>query len=244
MIRASSIPTERAAGKLIAAPPKVSEKPMLFSAEMVKAILSGTKTVTRRALNPQPSAWATEFGVSAFTPPGMLSARGNHPDHGPSESFIKRRWTTGGRIWIRETWQTWTRQSDGCGGIRFRADDAFMPIENTRKAADLWIDAHDNGTHGTDWRPSIFMPRWASRIYLEITGVNVERLQAITEEQAKAEGVTTDPVQGTMNGKPATLWPMTHRQAFIWLWDAINKDRAPWASNPFVWCVSFRKVTP
>lgn len=243
MIRASSIPAERAAGKLIGSTITVSEKPILFSAPMILEILAGTKAVTRRVVKPPPPSWATEVGVSAFTQPSMLSARGNHPEHGPSESFIKQRYAVGDRLRVRETWQTWTRQSDGCNGIRFRADESFMPIENTREAADLWIETHDNGSHGTDWRPSIFMPLWASRITLEVTDVKVERLQDITEEQAKAEGVDhhwCDQPKFSHSGCCG------YRVNFERLWTEINGKRpgCSWADNPFVWAISFSRFKP
>lgn len=242
MIRASSIPAERAAGKLIGSTTTVSEKPILFSAPMILAILAGTKTVTRRVVKPQPPPWATEVGVSAFTPPGMLSARGNHPEHGPSESFIKRRYAVGDRIWVRETWAKRADCEDGSEKAKhyvcYRAD---RPVE----AGSLDDEWHRYGK----WRPSIFMPRWASRIRLEITDVKVERLQAITEEQAKTEGVeqldgALDEVKLCARAKQLGLPATEARVWFAELWDGINRDRAPWASNPFVWCVSFRRIKP
>lgn len=85
------------------------------------------------------------------------------------------------------------------------------------------------------WLPSIHMPRWASRIFLEVTEVRVERLQAISEEDACAEGVPAS------NGAAPTGWA---RQNFADLWDEINGVRAPWASNPWVWAITFRRVQP
>jgi hypothetical protein len=83
----------------------VTERPILFSGAMIRAILAGQKTVTRRILNPQPPAWATQVGISAFTKPGHLSARGHHPELGSTaETSIKRRFTRGDTLWVRETW--------------------------------------------------------------------------------------------------------------------------------------------
>jgi hypothetical protein len=99
---------------------------------------------------------------------------------------------------------------------------------------------------GVRWKPSIHMPRAASRITLEVTGVRVERLQAITEDDARAEGVldrsemTTIELEEDLH--PAGLpWA---RPRFKTLWDAINGKRASWEANPFVWCVSFKRLRP
>jgi len=86
------------------------------------------------------------------------------------------------------------------------------------------------------WRPSIFMPRWASRITLEIEDVRVQRLQDISERDARAEGMLP------AGANPAHYKPA--RDLFRRLWNDINEDRAPWSSNPWVWAISFRRVTP
>lgn len=94
----------------------------------------------------------------------------------------------------------------------------------------------------SSWRPSIHMPRWASRLTLEVTGVRIERLHEISEGDAKAEGVDSWPVwDHTVPGKPKP--DDTFRNGFAKLWDEINYARAPWVSNPFVWAVSFQRVT-
>lgn len=92
------------------------------------------------------------------------------------------------------------------------------------------------------WRPSIFMPRDLSRITLEVTSVRVERLQAITEEDAKAEGVQRRDILGVETYETATSYVSSARAAFEELWDDINGERASWASNPWCWCVSFRRL--
>jgi hypothetical protein len=226
----------------------VKERPILFSAPMVRAILAGQKTVTRRVCAVQPvevdGLW------NAFYPWG----EGGHGIY-ETEAEMREEFdrlmmahnpygVVGDRLWVRETWRTHERETDWVDGILFRADDAFVEIENTREAADRWIEAHENGKHGNAWRPSIFMRPWMSRIRREITDIRIERLQDITEEQAKAEGVTTEPQQGKLNGKPATLYPMTHRQAFIWLWDSINGKRrgCAWKDNPWVFAVAFKPI--
>ena len=111
-------------------------------------------------------------------------------------------------------------------GIRFKADDAFVRIENTHKAAELWVDAHDNGKRGALWRSPRFMPRWASRISLDVRAIRCEQLQDISPDDSLAEGVSG--------------W--TKGTAFERLWDEINGKRAPWASNPWVWVVTFARL--
>lgn len=230
----------------------MTEKPILFSAPMVKAILAGTKTVTRRVMKPQPtllpddqprlSPWDDSgFHWASTKAQSMVSLREAH-------CFCPYG-LKGDILWVRETWRTFERP-DGSDGIRFRADDAFVAIDNTLAAADLWIDAHDNGKHVNDWRPSIFMRPWMSRIKLEVTGIAVARLQEITEEQAKAEGVTPltsigadQPLAGEDRGRTQGSHPYT--LAFAVLWDTINSDRAgcAWKDNPWLWAVSFRRAS-
>lgn len=284
MIRASGKPAARAADRLIGVPPaEPRELPILFSAPMVLAILAGTKTVTRRVLTAPKSATLhgrRPLWDEAFVDPGPSPA-GNH---GPylqlpitggdmaGDRIVDRvypRWQVGDTLWVRETWRTFERQVDGADGISFRADDAFVAVKNTLAAADLWIDAHENGKHGESWRPSIFMRRWASRITLEVVGIAVERLQNITEEQAKAEGVSAYSSPDTWLCIPKSdggafevfvepdaedrtdLEFVKHqpgrelysaRQQFELLWNGINGKRASWASNPWVVAVSFKRV--
>jgi hypothetical protein len=90
------------------------------------------------------------------------------------------------------------------------------------------------------WRPSIFMPRWASRITLEITSVRVERLGEITEEDAEKEGIE---LKGYKKWRPPdTEIPYTRRDHFEALWDSINGKKHPWASSPWVWVIEFKRV--
>lgn len=161
------------------------ERPIMFSAPMVRAILAGRKTQTRR--------------VVRFLPPR------------PCPYGVP-----GDRLWVRETWC-----ADGL-------DDGSAPLYHFRADGD-----HDPEA---TWRPSIFMPRTACRIVLDVTGVRIERVQDISEADAKAEGpeLLPDPMQDT---------PRRWRDSYRTLWDSINGKRAPWDSNPWVWVVEF-KVAP
>jgi hypothetical protein len=214
-----------------------TERPILFSDAMVRAILSGAKTQTRRLVNPQPPkhisqwlGWCDDGSAALGGPTGDFIGTSRRNPYGKP----------GDRLYVREAWRTWERPEDCLDGIRFRADDSFRPIESSREAADRWVDAHNNGIHGDRWRPSIHMPRWASRLTLEVTGVWVEQIQDITEADILAEGVTVD-VAAKLTGIPWSSLPTLHH-GWQAVWDHINADRAPWASNPWVWRVSFRRL--
>lgn len=213
------------------------ERPILFSGPMVRAILAGKKTQTRRIINPQPVAtpWGTSGGITV-APALLWDERGAYARAaesipatdrlpGPygvnligSESRLCPYGKPGDRLWVRETWQ----MNEPPSGAIYRADD---------------ITGHIDG----GWRPSIFMPRWASRLILEVTGVRVERLQEITEKDILAEGVTVD-LAAKMTGVPWSSLPTMHH-AWAAGWDLINDKRAPWASNPWVWVIEFRAVS-
>lgn len=185
----------------------MAERPILFSAPMIRAILSGVKTQTRRIVRGDALALLMEGS-------------------GAPESRCQYG-RPGDRLWVRETWTAVDRRGFGARSsrlvddddeIRFRADDGATPGE------------------GGCWIPSIYLPRWASRLTLEVTAARIERLNDITEADAKAEGVSLSP--STFIAASRT----PYRVGFVKLWDSINGDRAPWESNPFVWVVSFRRL--
>jgi hypothetical protein len=203
----------------------VRERPLLFSAPMVRAILEGRKTQTRRLIEPQPPEWIDKFGYTAFTPPGHISGRGYWKgvpgDEGPAEKFFRcPHGAAGDRLWVRETWRCGNTGVGKMDSVHYRADADESPAPG-------------------QWKPSIFMPRWASRITLEVTGVRVERLSDISEEDARAEGVELNPKAMYMGA--ATMAP--RRFEFAKLWDSINGKRAAWASNPWLWVIAFRRVS-
>ena len=188
----------------------MKERPILFSGPMVRAILEGRKTQTRRVIKPQPTS---DHGlVFEGIAPGKFGAVSDGEITCPYG-------TIGDRLWVKETHHV--RDAgyvDGTGrDIVYKADDEDFPY---------------------GWTPSIHMPRWASRINLEITGIRVERLQDISEEDAKAEGVG---VHGGWNADE-TEYGVNARGPFSRLWDSINAKRHPWASNPWVWVIEFRRA--
>lgn len=207
----------------------MKERPIIFSGAMVRAILAGNKTQTRRVVNPSlhPKTNAVIWNTAdnAFIP--WYESR----DEGcrTGKPFTCPYGAPGDRLWVRETWQTTTTPKDrDTSKLVFAADyDGARPgfVE------DEWL-----------WRPSIYMPRWSSRITLEVTEVRVQRLQDISEDDIIAESATVDAV-ARATGIPWSDLPTLH-SAWEVLWNNINGDRAPWSSNPWVWAVSFKRVLP
>ena len=227
------------------------ERPILFSGPMVRAILASTKTQTRRIVKPQPE-WRSD--ALYWSSPRYDNGDGVRYLH-TDEDSARRLMTTacpygvpGDRLWMRETWQAWHRTS-----VEY---DEWEPITPGASYGMTWgayvdeqgkpdaIEYRATSKSLGPWTPSIHMPRWASRITLEVTGVRVERLQEISEDDAMAEGVSPlclhepdeDPREVGYSSAPACF----ARDNFRALWDAINGKRASWASNPWVWVVEFR----
>ena len=216
----------------------MSSKPILFSAEMVRAILDGKKTQTRRAIVPQ-IEWKEE-SIYQRRKSGTI-------DEFTFLEFIKKckYGQIGDLLWVRETWKCEELYPSGLDGVRFAADGAFIEIENTIPASNAWGEAN---RPGGKWRPSIFMPRWASRINLEITGVCIDRVQYISREAAKAEGVSNIWI---WDGERYAKHPEHFRRALLnpyvanysVLWDEINAERGfGWDMNPWVWVIEFKRI--
>lgn len=207
----------------------MKERPILFSAPMVRAILAGTKTQTRRVCKP-----AQSYSLSKVVEVPDPLERGqvyNGSHFGDEEGDVQFPSPYGGRgerLWVRETFSgPWCMEAQD--GI------AAAPPSKWGESSEIWYWADGEPTYG-DWtrpRPSIHMPRWASRITLEVTGVRVERLQDISEKDAWAEGCEgyDDDVTGGKSGY----------SEFHDLWEQINGPES-WAANPWVWCVSFRRL--
>jgi hypothetical protein len=201
----------------------IKERPILFSAPMVRAILEGRKTVTRRAVKGP----GLNF-LADFTPEYVALPENHFCPYGKP----------GDRLWVRETW--YCDHFEVMRGPYLKPDD--LDIGEALDDGTL-VYAADGLTpyeqEQPSWKPSIHMPRWASRILMEITDVRVERLQDVTEEQAQAEGACTSAVESFQAAgvdRPAGF-------AFRDLWTSINGDDS-WAANPWVWVVEFKRVTP
>jgi hypothetical protein len=209
---------------------------------MIRAILKGSKTQTRRIVKPQPSpAWFPHGGLidiqkKPITESSPVIGRG-FCNYGGDEGYACPYGVPGDNLWCRETWaEVWMQdQHKFPGTIVYRADD---------NATDEMLDENE-AVVPMKWRPSIFMPRAASRITLEITGIRVERLDDISEKDAIAEGVRQSPISKgywwdySTNDIQAVC--MTARQSYRTLWESIN-GAGSWQSNPFVWVIEFRRI--
>ena len=206
----------------------VKSKPILFSGPMVKAILDGRKTMTRRIVKPQSLFDGKDAIVKRF--PNQEGCPYGKP---------------GDRVWVRE--QHWFRKDDGItayfdGSIRTHITAGFPNhyCPATKPPPDDWPNNHKE--LGFRSVPSIHMPRWASRITLEITGVRVERLQEISNADAEAEGVRATE----WAAKPLPLREQSLsvvKLAFSHLWESIN-GKGSWEANPWVWAIAFRRLEP
>ncbi len=192
----------------------MKERPVIFNSEMVRAILDGRKTQTRRI------------------------AKADNSNHLLGCPFGQ----VGDQLWVRETWADVNH--DGHPAIAYRADDGLRFIgEDDGDVEDpnlekywfaQWYADLISGAEG-NWRPSIHMPRWASRITLEITAVRVERLNDISHDDAKAEGCC----YGRGGGVPD--FAVTPADHFPTLWASIYGEES-WRANPWVWVIEFRRV--
>lgn len=214
---------------MITEPTVIKERPILFSPAMVKAILDGRKTQTRRVVKGAALEW---LAADMFTPEFVAL----------QENYLCPYGYPGDRLWVRETFYVqesiWEKDR-GLQPIHYRAD-----ITDPWEVEDYFL------------KPSIHMPRWASRLTLEITKIRVERLQEISEEDAKAEGVRFtdfgDDYGYMKQQKPGfhvgevSSYEECHGTAktcFGGLWETIHaKDGMGWEKNPWVWVIQFRVV--
>lgn len=232
----------------------MADRPILFSGPMVRALLAGRKTKTRRVVKLDVPADADEVffwsgedlrrkGWRNVSEPGLWARKNGRDGY---IKFIGRcpYGVPGDRLWVREAWavkrfepcldheRDW---QELCGAtVRYLADGAEIVHPGDRVTGQgIYRGPVEKG------RPSIHMPRWASRLTLEITDVRVERLQDISEADALAEGIEQ---RGIEFGVPG-LWrrpegPHSAAAAYADLWETIN-GKGSWAANPWVWVVTF-----
>lgn len=197
--------------------------PIIFSAPMVRALLEGRKTMTRRTLKPQPTPFLIDGKPCDVT---LIQLDGDPRPRvtlGRVITTQEVRFAPGDRLWIRENFKP-VHSGDPGQGVRYRADV---------------------GRDDTVWRPSIHMPRWASRLMLIVTAVKIERLRDISEKDAEAEGCVEDWADGLsvwyVPGGHMERHYRTGRECFEWLWTRINGPEA-WDTNPFVVAITFRVI--
>ncbi|HBV7258830.1 hypothetical protein [Klebsiella pneumoniae] len=212
----------------------MKERGMIFNGEMVRAILDGRKTQTRR-----PIKWKqTRFTEIGEREDGSKWPWSEDAEHACDFWHPCPFGAVGDRIWVRETFCTVDDTQYGGGKwVDYRATPKF---EASHPAG--W-DCAPNDAEALKWRPSIHMPRWATRILLEITNVRVERLNAISEEDARAEGIIDG---GCLNcGEPEPCGCANPEpdatDAFAYLWQSIYGQES-WNANPWVWVISFERI--
>jgi len=192
----------------------MTERPILFSGEMVRAILDRRKTQTRRVIKPQPNCV--------------------HDNH--RWVWLKEKWVDcpygqpGDRLWVRETWKS--KYIGDCSdgkttfAITYKSDNSE---EHFNLSEDQYWKYRNILDKPDVWHPSIFMPRWASRILREIVNIRVERIQDISEADIIAEGCPNEYLLGRSWYKP--------------LWESINAKRGfGWDTNPWVWVIEFKRI--
>lgn len=206
--------------------------PIIFNSEMVRTILDGRKTQTRRIIKPQPQYdrgyWSYEYKKGCHHYIGDT-----HPtEHWSLENMLPYcpYGTVGSKLWVRETWQGFNKLS---GSVLTNG----IPKVNYGEGFWAAYKADNIADPKCKWRPSIHMPRWACRIFLGITAIRVERVQDITPENCEKEGLELTRHSNLQMGRYERIC-----QDFGYLWDSINLKRAPWKDNPWVWVLEFRRT--
>ncbi len=224
----------------------MKDRPILFSGAMVRAVLDGTKTQTRRIVKPHPApnhphdggtVWVLQDGLHVpMGSVGHLSVREKQGLRCPYGQ-------PGDRLWVRESWAEVPRHEPQTDEDQPYREDGRIVVyaadphwEGSRQF--LCADGVLRWARPERWRPSIHMPRWASRITLEITGVRVERLQDISDADAVAEGLTE---RNGLYATPDCVWQIDPRKAYRDLWEQINGPGS-WDANPWVWAVDFKRL--
>jgi hypothetical protein len=226
------------------------ERPILFNGEMVRAILEGRKTQTRRVVKPHPDlherkhrwAFVIDQGELKY---GKAPWRKSDPHNFYVENGIKCPFgKPGDRLWVRETF---SETDCACSGDPLYRNQCIY-CKGKGYGLAYRADVGKSEYYPFKWRPSIHMPRWASRITLEITDVRVERLNDISEEDAKAEGVfgyssesgTSGWGEDDPSGKVQVPYVYKRKWAFKHLWNSVY---GTWKENPFVWAITFKRLT-
>lgn len=206
-----------------------------YSAPMVRGVLDDSKNVTRRTVKGEIPAGAVRAVFGQWSPGRPHAWRWLDQSGAPlGKPFRCPYGVAGDRLWVREAWRTLPRLDE----LPPRDVPPGSPVT-------FYADGGDEAASlGGKFRPGMFMPRWASRIVLEVTDVRVERLQAISEDDARSEGVAYDPGEGGFFWVPG-LGCASDRavDSFRLLWQQINGEDS-WNENPFVFAISFRRITP
>jgi len=210
----------------------MKEKPILFSTEMVRAILDGRKTVTRRVIKDPYSIEDEE--VSRIS--GLAIHKGTAVTHGMP--YPDAPYSVGDILYVRETWTT-LYYVDPDGYTHYDQPMYYYAADGMPDITLVDGDGFEQDDQRVRWRPSIHMPKELARIWLRVTDVRIERLRDITDEGAVREGLYKG---WRLYGRGSAA--ITARQAFMWLWETITR-KAPaaesWACNPLVWVIEFER---
>lgn len=231
------------------------ERPIIFSMESVRAIQAGRKTQTRRVVKARPDDGAfilLETSDGSWWPHRSRDGEDFYP-YGEEIPYNSPYGAPGDRLWGREGWRLEFSAAREEHFVRYRADDSRVAIPNlltlgsddSDKLCGIcekidWQLSDIPCTYVSPWRSPLFMPRWASRILLEVTEVQVERLHAITESDAEAEGcerrhdVFHPEIQSSIENSRRRVYAVT--------WDRLNGKKHPWASDPWCWRICFRRI--
>ncbi|EPY5145525.1 TPA: hypothetical protein ACIJ01_004098 [Klebsiella pneumoniae] len=218
----------------------MTERGMIFNSEMVRAILDGRKKQTRR-----PIKWKqTRFTEIGEREDGSRWPWSEDAEHACDFWHPCPFGAVGDRIWVRETWQAIHDYCDENGHVDERRYARSIPRHRGNYWHPVYEEAWGNESREDrefPWRPSIHMPRWASRILLEITDVRVERLNAISQEDAQAEGMELTGWRPTYSDPDSGGEASTPYDNFAQLWESIYGEGS-WKANPWVWVISFKRV--
>lgn len=219
---------------------KITERGMIFNGEMVRALLDGRKTQTRRIVKGTDSAvkFCKEWNINGeevFVVLGEKDHTGMNPVLGAISCPFG---AVGNRIWVREAFRVHSRATD-VATLVYKASERNSWTEQTHRVP---VAVCNKPATPEKWTPSLHMPRWASRILLEITDVRVERLNAINEHDAQAEGVAKLRGGFWKHYQPGwTQHQLSASGSFVTLWKSIYGDES-WNSNPWVWVIKFKRI--
>lgn len=200
-----------------------AERPILFSAPMVRALLDGSKTQTRRTVKPQPSIVHAAYEDGSIDT-NLIFRKGDNRIYCPYGQ-------PGDRLWVRESFDFLPTG----GNDQPQACEIVYWATGSTEPREAPVDYNPMIYGHEKIRPSIHMPRWASRITLEIVSVRVERLHACNEVDAIAEGAPWAACGAPQEG--------SHKAGYAQLWEQINGPGS-WDLNPWVWVIEFKRVTP
>lgn len=222
----------------------MTDRPILFSGPMVRALIEGRKTQTRRVLKPQPVALETR-PLGFVGNPAKFAFTLCHEGGANETLYVPVAYTIGDRLYVREAWGVGTRPCPIEGwrdGVEYRAEEAYLDNEDDELT--LHAVTTPEGVHLEDyasdgWRPSIHMPRWASRLTLTVTDVRVQRVQDISNADALAEGIEWPIADCAEAGEPSGSPILVFEE----LWDSLNAKRGfGWDANPWVVAITFEVV--